>query len=830
MPKQRNTHIKRKAIALMLQAGLAFSAIGASTLLQAAEQNAVKHYTVPAGPLGAALSTFATQAGVLLAFDPANVQGKSSAGLAGSYGLHEGFDLILKGSGLAIRQESDGSYALVKAAKPQSSSETSLPEVSVRAQREKAVNATEGTGSYAALGPLNSATRLPLTLRETPQSISIMTRQRIEDENLRSMESVLDRAPGIAVQNIGSSRYSIISRGYAIDNYQLDGVLTSTDIVSQNIPQSQADLIIYDRVEVLRGATALLTGAGDPSGTINLVRKKPTHEFKGYAAAGMGSWDRYRSELDVSGPLNEAGSLRGRAVAAYEKGGTHIDYFKQEKTVLYGILEADLTDKTLLSVGMDYQKSDPKGSSSSGLPLFYSDGQQTNFGPQRNAAARWANDQIEAYNLFANLEQQLGQDWKLKFAVNHLHGERKFLGADASWGYPDRSTGDGVMLYGGTGNAIQRQTGFDAQVQGPFSLLGRQHELVLGFNWSDFENFHRPANDDIEGRDVNIYSWDNQTAKPAIIDSKLMNYDGAQKQYGTYGAVRFKPRDDLAVILGARISHYEYKLSQIYSVPAYASNNSVTRMNESGVVTPYAGIVFDLDASNSLYASYTNIFKPQSVRSRTGAVLDPREGDNYEIGLKTEWLGGRLNSSIALYTIRQDNLAEVDPGQTVPGTVPAATAYRAVSGAKTRGLDMELNGELTQGWQISASYNYNTTEDADGERIRTTFPRQMAKLWTTYRLPGAWHKLTLGGGVNWQDRIYYSATTWELPGLTLKGEQERYAVVNLMARYDINQQLSATLNVNNLFDKEYLQGLDATFNTGIYAPTRNAWLNLRYNF
>lgn len=822
--------LKRKAIALMLQAGLSISLISASPALQAAEPNASQHYTVAAGTLGAALSSYATQAGVLLAFDPASVQGKSSPGITGSYGLQQGFDLLLKGSGLAIRQESDGSYALVKASKPRASSENALPEVSVRARREKAVNATEATGSYAALGPLSTATRLPLSVRETPQSISVMTRQRIEDENLRSVESVLDRTPGISIQNIGSSRFSIMSRGYAIENYQLDGVLTTTDIVSQNVPQSQADLIIYDRVEVLRGATALLTGAGDPSGTINLVRKKPTQEFKGYAAAGMGSWDRYRSELDVAGPLNTAGSLRGRLVAAYEKGGTHIDYFKQEKTVLYGVLEADLSDQTLLSIGMDYQKSDPKGSSSSGLPLFYSDGQQTNFGPRRNAAARWANDQIEAYNLFANLEHQFAQDWKLKLSANHLYGERKFLGADASWGYPDRSTGDDVMLYGGSGSARQRQTGLDAQIQGPFNLLGRQHELVLGFNWSDFENLHRPANDDIEGRDINLNTWGNQTPKPTIIDSKLMNYEGQQKQYGTYGAVRFKPRDDLSVILGARISHYQYKLSQIYSVPAYASGNAVTRMNESGVVTPYAGIVFDLNAQHSLYASYTNIFKPQSVRSRSGAVLDPREGDNYEIGLKTDWMDGRLNSTIALYTIRQDNLAEVDPGQTVPGTVPPATAYRAVSGAKTRGLDMELNGELAQGWQISASYNYNTTEDAEGERIRTTFPRQMAKLWSTYRLPGAWHALTLGGGVNWQDRIYYSATTWALPGVTLKGEQERYAVVNLMARYDFSQKFSATLNVNNLFDKEYLQGLDATFNTGIYAPTRNAWLNLRYNF
>ena len=820
--------LKRKAIALMLQVGLSISLISASPVLQAAEPNTNQHYTVAAGSLGAALSSYATQAGVLLAFDPASVQGKSSPGITGSYGLQQGFDLLLKGSGLAIRQESDGSYALVKASKPRASSENALPEVSVRARREKAVNATEGTGSYAALGPLSTATRLPLRVRETPQSISVMTRQRIEDENLRSVESVLDRTPGISIQNIGSSRFSIMSRGYAIENYQIDGILTATDIVSQNIPQSQADLVIYDRVEVLRGATALLTGAGDPSGTINLVRKKPTHEFQGYAAAGIGNWDRYRAELDVAGPLNEAATLRGRFVGAYEQGGTHIDYYRTEKTVLYGVLEADLSDNTLIRLGLDYQKSDPKGQSSTGMPLFYSNGAQTDFSPSTNSASRWSSNEIEVYNGFFNLEHQLRNDWKIKLSANHLYGERDYALAYASWGFPNQTTGNGVRLYGGLGSATQRQTGFDAQIQGPFELWGRQQEFVIGFNWAEFENFHEPMRGAaIEGRNVNIYTWDNQTARPTVTGQKLMDYDGWQKQYGTYSTLRLRPLDNLAFIVGARLNNYEYQLSQIYTSPASAANNRLTSMQESGVVTPYAGVVYDLNQVHSIYASYTSIFKPQSVRDRSGSVLDPREGDNYELGIKSDFFGGKLNSAIAIYEIRQDNLSELDPGQTVPNTTPVQAAYRAVSGAKTRGVDVELNGELASGLQLSASYNFSATKDADGEHIRTVFPRQMAKLWTTYRLPGEWNKLTVGGGVNWQDRIYYTATS---SGLSLKGEQERYAVVNLMARYDFTPKVSATLNVNNLFDKEYLQGLDATFNTGIYAPTRNAWLNLRYNF
>lgn len=789
-------------------------------------QAAPRHYDIPAGPLGTTLSRFAGAAGVVLSFDASLTAGKESAGLQGSFSVPAGFARLLEASGLEALPQGSGNY-LLRRLPPRNSSETTLGEVQVSASAPG--EPTENTGAYTSRST-STATRLPMSLRETPQSVSVITRQRIEDENLTSVETLLDRTPGISVQNLGTSRYGILSRGYSIDNYQFDGVLTAADTGTQNVPQSQADLVIYDRVEILRGATGLLTGAGDPSGTINMIRKKPSRAFQGHVGAGIGSWNRSRLELDVAGPINAAGTLRGRFVGAHEEGDTHIDHYQQKRSVLYGVLEADLSERTLLTAGLEYQNNDPRGGTATGMPLFYSDGRQTRFSPSENAGARWNRDQLEGYNAFAHLEHRLTDNWSVKLSANHLYSKRSFAGADASWGFPDRDSGDGVRLYGGMGSAVQRQTGFDANIQGSFEAWGRRHDLVLGFNWSDYDNQHEPAYDDVEGRSINLFTWDNQTAKPQALAEKLMDYDSWMKQYGSYAALRLRPRDDLALILGARSSSYRYRLSNQYALAAFAPYSSVTEMREDGVVTPYAGIVYDLNDSHALYASYTSIFKPQSVRDRNGAVLDPREGDNYEIGLKSEFFGGRLTTAVALYQIRQNNLAEEDVGHTVPGTSPVQTAYRAVSGTRTQGVDMELNGELLPGWQLGASYNYSSTEDAAGERIRTTFPRHMAKLWTAYRLPGQWNRLTLGGGVNWQSRIYYSGTDWQLPGVTLKGEQPAYSVVNLMARYEISKQLSATLNINNLFDKEYLQGLDSTFHTGIYAPTRNAMLNLRYNF
>lgn len=778
--------------------------------------------SIAAQSLNQALLQLGQQTDIQIYYLPETVAGLSAPAVSGKLTAEQALAALLRGTGV----QASWNGKTVSLSRSASGDATQLAPVMVVGG---ASSTTEGTGSYAAQGPSNTATKLGLIARETPQTVSVVTRQRIEDQALTSIGDVLQQTPGISVQNIGSDRYTIYSRGYAIDNYQLDGLSTLSDIVSQNVPQGLADMAIYDRVEVLRGASGLLTGAGDPSGVVNMVRKRPTRSFQGHADIGYGSWDQFRAEVDVGGPLVDSGRIRGRLVGAQQQGHSYMDYFKPKKDILYGVLEADLTDTTLFRIGVDHQKNDPRGSTGSGFPLFYDTGTQTDFPVSTSAGARWNTNKMEVTNTFMSLEQKLPNEWSLNVAGNYMDGRRSGQRADASWGYPNETTGDGVKLYGGVSSAKQRQASFDVHVKGPFQLLGREHELVLGFNSSEYKNFHEPMRyAGIEGTPVNIYNWNNDPARPNISGEKLFDYDLHVKQYGAYSALRFKPSDDLALILGARISSYRYSLAQEYPDPILARNNSLKTMNESGVVTPYAGVVYDINDVHSVYASYTSIFKPQSARDRTGAFLDPREGNNYEMGLKSEYLGGRLNSSIALYQIRQDNLAEVDQGRTVPGTV-RETAYRAVKGAKTQGLDVEFNGEVLSGWNVALSYTYSQTKDAQGERIKTLVPRHMAKLWTTSRLPGAWHRLTLGGGVNWQSKVEFTATPWDL-GKTVTATQDSYAVVNLMGRYDFNKHLSATLNVNNLFDKKYLSSLDETFYTGYYGAPRNVMVNMRYSF
>ncbi|OAI93416.1 MULTISPECIES: TonB-dependent siderophore receptor [Pseudomonas] len=770
-------------------------------------------YDIPAGTLAATLSEFAAASGVMITFSSQDTAGLESPGLQGSYELEQGFARVLQGSGLRVVQAGEKRFVLTKT---ETGGAMELGATNINAAGLGAT--TEGTGSYTT-GSSNSATKLTLSLRETPQTVSVMTRQRIEDQQLNTLSDVLKQTPGLSVQNIDSERVNIYSRGYSIDSYQFDGIPTTLIVQTSASPQSMIDTSIYDRVEIVRGATGLMTGAGDPSGSVNLIRKRPTAAFQGSVSAGAGSWETYRTEVDVSGPLTEDARLRGRAVMAYQQGNSYIDHYQQEKQTYYGIVEADLTDSTLLTVGFDYQKNDPRGVSFASFPLFYSNGEQTDFSRSTNAGSRWSYRQQNTLNTFATLEQGLVNDWKLKVAVNNMYSTRDYSLASLSGGTPDRETGEGAYLYGGDGYGSQRQLGIDAMAQGPFQLFGREHELVFGLSASEFHDYSDPDDDDLEMRPDNIYDWDNYTDRPTSV-GKLMNDDTTIRQDAAYMVARFKPTDDLSIIFGARVGDYSYKKKAIYNPPYTRSSNSA-ETRESGFVTPYAGVVYDLNDIHSVYAGYTKIYKPQSIRDKGGKNLEPREGDNYEIGLKSEFLNGRVNTAVALYEIKQDNLG-VATGETVEGTV-RESAYRAVAGAKTRGIDMEVYGEVLTDWNVSASYSHSITKDAEHERIRTEVPANLVKLWTTYRLPGELNRMTVGGGVNWQSG--QSLTTRQG-----KATQEQYAVFNLMARYDITKALSATVNVNNVFDKKYFSSLDPTFFTGYYGEPRNVMFSTRYAF
>ncbi|MFJ2683459.1 TonB-dependent siderophore receptor [Pseudomonas sp. NPDC087342] len=685
---------------------------------------------------------------------------------------------------------------------------------------------TEDTHSYTT-GQTSSATGLPLSLRETPQSVTVITRQQMDDRGVQSVGDALRNTPGISTQKYDSDRTEFSARGFAITNFQYDGVNQPYDGVYGENPNNSDDSASLDRIEVIKGATGLMTGSGDPSATVNLIRKKPTKEFKASISGTVGSWDAYRSVGDISGSLNESGSVRGRFVGSYSDKNSYQDHYSQKKDLYYGILEADLTPDTLLTFGIDKSSATPRGSSWTGNPTYFSDGGRTDFPRHFNPAADWSRRDFDETTYFASLEQALANDWKLKVSVDQKTTVHDTQLASASGGNPDRATGEGMFLYWGRWEGHRVQNTADVNVSGPFSLGGREHELVAGVMTSHSRQtgstYDTSAFELVPG---SIYDWNGHLPKQEF--PKNGKYERTQSQNGVYLATRLRPTDDLSVILGSRLSTFKYNEDYGYN-PGAGLDDTHASYKEHGVVTPYAGVIYDLNDVYSVYASYTSIYQPQTYKDINGTTLAPIEGDAYETGLKAAYFDGKLNASLALFRIEQDGVAE----SIGTNAITNEGIYKAVDGTKTQGIELELAGELADGWNLSAGYTYARTRDADEQRIfgfplSTSKPEHVVRTFTTYRLPGALDKVTVGGGISWQSAFYgkiYSPTVGDYTQI----KQGGYTLVDLMTRYQYNEHLSFTANANNVFDKRYLTGL-GNFDTTFYGEPRNLTLTTKWDF
>ena len=393
---------------------------------------------------------------------------------------------------------------------------------------------TENSGVYTP-GSIATATRLVLKPKETPQTISVITRQEMDDFNLNSIDDVMRHTPGVSVVTYDSERTEYYSRGFAIQNFQYDGIPMHRDS-AYSAGNTLSDMAIYDRIEVLKGATGLLTGVGDPGATINLIRKKPTKDFQGNVSLGLGSWNNYRGQIDLSGPLNETGSIRARGVAAYQDKESQLDRYERKTPVFYGILEADLTDNTLLTVGADYQDNKPKGSTWGGIPIYNSAGQFNKMPRGFNNGANWSNWEQYTRTIFSTLEHKFDNDWVAKIQLNHqINGYDAQLGA-AAGGHPNPSTGTGVSMWAGNYKGETKSDAADIYATGPFQLFGREHELVVGASISEstWKNNGYGTPTDYKTSVDQYYQWNGNVAEPDCQKGNHWANNETSKQNGFY--------------------------------------------------------------------------------------------------------------------------------------------------------------------------------------------------------------------------------------------------------------------------------------------------------
>lgn len=698
-------------------------------------------------------------------------------------------------------------FAMAQQAPAPAEEAATLPAVKVQAQADR--ETTEGTGSYKG-GRSSTATPLKLTPRETPQAVSVVTQQQIVDQGLQTVTDVLNNVAGVYVNQYEQTRAQFTARGFNINTLLIDGLPTTWD-QAWSSGEILTSIAMYDRVEVVRGANGLTTGVGDPGAAINLVRKRATsHELTGTAEVELGNWNHRRVMADVSTPINKSGTVRGRVVGEYTDRDSFIEGYSRRDQILFATVEADITDATLLTAGINQQDTKTRGQMWGALPVWYSNGERTNWDRSKTSSADWVRADNTTDNYYVSLDQQFNNGWNVKATVNRTERE-----ADSYllylFGAPSKVDGTGMFGGGGSYLVDRTQTDIGLQAGGPFRLFGREHTASVGLI-SQKQDFDAQTRGYIPVNTGDFNNWDRSVAEPAW--NALSPSDGAvTKQKAVYAATRLNVTDPLKVILGARVTDYEK-----------TATLTGERLEQSGEVTPYAGVVFDVTKQLSLYGSYTSIFQPQAERDVNARTLDPVVGKSFEVGSKGEFLDGRLNGSLAIFQIKQDNVA-VATGERVTG-FPLETAYTTANGVTSTGFELEASGQLAQGWNLSASYAQFRAKTEEGGDVNTIYPRKTLRLFTTYRVPTL-AGLTLGGGVNWQDDIYTVATN-PLGNLE-RVEQGGYALVNVMARYDITTNLSAQLNINNLFDKTYYTMFDA-FDQMTYGTPRNSTLRLTYKF
>lgn len=699
-----------------------------------------------------------------------------------------------------------------------SASSQALPGVTVKATRGAGVERSE---SYTA--PVVNIGRTAQAPREIPQSISVVTRQQIEDTNAITLEDALKMVPGVTLN--GYNDMTVYVRGFEIDAIQYDGVPATVYGTAMPSP----DLALVERVEVLRGAAGLLQGAGSPGGAINLVRKRPREAFGATVSASVGSWDTWRLEGDITGKLSGDGRVRGRVVAVTEERGSYIDYVGSNKQLAYGVLEWDLTRSTTLSLGASWQRIDELPSSD-GLPR-YTTGEHLYLPRSTFLGANWNWRTFETQQTFIDLEQRLGENWKAKVSFSTLDSARASKVAYSN-GALNPATQTGVLSRWGDNRNDSQQWGLEASIGGPFSLLGRQHELQAGLSFREEERNQRNVTGIIGA--LNPSSWDpaavTQPVSPAY--SLLNHYD--YKQRGYWGVGRFSLADPVKLILGGRVSTWK---DDGQTLGQMASTNRAS-FKVTDRFTPFAGLVWDLNKQWSAYASYADVFKVQSNRNRNGDLLPPLMGTNLELGIKGDLADGALTTSFALFRIEQENRAQQDAD--FPCAVFSPNCYVAEGKVRSQGFEAQVAGQVTTGWQVSAGYTYNVLEylkderaltgaingavtGAQGQTFSTYTPRNIVRLNTSYRLPGALNAWTLGGGLSTQ-------SSWTVVQGTLRWEQEAYTLLNLNASYRIDPRFTLALSVNNLSDKTYWRSMSGTTYGNVYGDPRNATLVLRGQF
>lgn len=816
---------------IRLHVAVALALVGAAAL--AGEPREI---SIPAGELAPALEALAKESGLLLIFQPGDLRGVWTQGVKGTLSPEDAVAKLISGTPLTLRVDASGAILITPeqnhTSHVQGNGLSRVADVqpyrngAAGAESDAVANTIETVNVFATMGSgIGVGSKTGQSLRETPKSVTVVTRERIEVQNLTSLKDILNQATGVTVSTYGPVDNFYYSRGFEVISVQIDGG-AATQMV-----RGTPDTAAFERVEVLRGVDGIFTGAGDPGGVINLVRKrgKVTPEF-GVSLSGA-RWDNYRGEFDLTGPLWAGGRLRGRLVGAYQEGEHYYDAGDVKREFLYGTAEYDLTSSTLLIAGASYENRQERGFPVGGLPR-YSNGANIGLPRSTALASRWNFWDFTTREYFARVEQQLGRSAVLRLNYTKQNQDSPF-GANFPRGELDPVTLTGPVLRANTAltDYFDDREMLDLSGSGTVTLFGREHQYVLGVDRTEVDggySLYRALDENgnvFAARPIDVFNFD-PYAYPRPVGKRFASSGWTrEEQKGAYLAVSLQIADPLKLTLGGRYTEYEYQSAFL---------GDLTRFSETQFV-PSAAITYDLDSQWTMYASYGETFRGQASKLKAplpGTPLDPMRGVSYEAGLKGELLG-RFNAAFAVYRVERDGEGMEDLRYPVtPGDLGATCCFVGDVSIDVTGFDAEVSGTVLQGWQVFAGYTYTdrkVTGQSESLLAVTVTPRHQFKLWTNWQVPWL-DRLTVSSGVTLQSKTFRRAeavdpVSGDLVPATFF--QSGYALWNASLQWRLDDHWSLSLHGDNLLDKTYYSTIGTITGENYYGTPRSYVLTLR---
>lgn len=654
----------------------------------------------------------------------------------------------------------------------------------------------------------NGATNLDLSIRETPQSISVVTSEQMRDFGADSVNEALRLAPGVRVDEWETNRTSYSARGFDILNTQIDGVGLPN---GWGVTTGAVDAAGYEKVEVIRGANGLLTGVGNASGTINYVRKRPTNTREGRVGLSYGSWNTVRAEVDYSTPFTADGTWAGRVVAAHEHGDSWLEANENSRDFVYGVVDGQVGERGTLTLGASYQRAESDGIMWGALVYTNSDGSQREWPRDATTTQDWTYWDTTSQTAFAEYAHDVGDDWQLKLSYNYRRNtgdERMFYAYDGLGTGLDPETGLGLVGFPWAGDDESTAHLGTATLNGTFQMFGREHEAMVGLARARSTTDNREANADPASPGWGPlppfpYPTD-AIPEPGWSDFNLYS-ELDQELTRAFAATRIALTDRFKAIVGA--NHARYRRSG----NSYALTFDQTTRHTS----PYGGLTFDFSDRVLGYVSYSDIYQPQDQVDANDRYLDASQGVNYEAGLKADWLDGRLLTTVAVFKADQEGLSTPTGEYNEFGQ----TIYAPVD-VRSKGVELEAVGRITDHLDLVAGYTALRLDGLDGSDTYPWVPRRSANLLLSGRL-SAYEALSWGIGGRWQSAMFNTESSG------FRVQQDSYAVANAFVAWDFAPDATLRLNANNITDEKYINTLRYS---GYYGAPANYTLSLDWRF